>query len=143
MSRNIDTTEGGGPWRLRFDSDLQPGDTQLFDLQRMEFKGQKRYFAPWLPVDNVQIKNLDSSNPVSVELNSRYEVFVEANAVDSFEDAGVTSIAVHHEDPSGTAIPPENLALHISVDRYDADDAARERQQRHPVQNMVRGVFNL
>lgn len=141
MSRNIDRTEGGGPWRLPFDSALEAGERRLFDLERMTFKGRKRYFADWLPIDNVQVKNLDSSEPVTVEMNNRWEVWVEPNAVDTFSEAGVTTVAVTNE--GANAIPAENLVLHVSVEPYDADQQALEEKQRHPVESMVRGVFNL
>jgi len=142
-NRNIDTTNGGGPWSVPNGGlpELQPGELYRVDLRRIEYRGTKRYFQPWLPVDNAVIKNLDTANGVSVEYNGQFDAFVEPNAVDSFGDAGIVSVVIRNEGDA--AIDAGKIKLQVSKDAYDADEAAREDKNRHPVERMIRETLNL
>jgi len=141
--RNIDTTEGGGPWTIPDDDlpTLQPGETFRIDLRRLEYRNRKRYFQPWLPVDNVVIKNFDTSSRLSVRYNGQYDAVVEPNAVDSFSSAGVVSILITN-DGAG-AIESGDIVVQVSVDAYSADQAARDRKDRHPLENIARNLVGL
>lgn len=141
MSSNIDRTGGGGPWRLELDEPLAAGDWVEFDLQRMTFRGQKGYFVPWLPVDAVLIKNLDTANPVHATFNGQFEAVVEPNAADTYGDVQVTRFRL--ENAGGSSIDPKDLVLQISVEPYDADDRALEEKERHPLEQAARSLVGL
>lgn len=133
--------DGGGPWLPPFPMDvLSPGDTAIFDLRSMEYEGQKRFFDRWLPMDQVMFKNLDSANQVQLDINGIYGAVVEPNAADTFDDAGVTRVAV--TNIGGSDISTDDLVIQFSVEPHGADDAARAEVHRSPVENFVRGVFN-
>lgn len=141
MSNNINRTEGGGPWILEPTGPLDPGEEEVMDLERMAHNGRKRYFQPWLPMDQVLVKNLDSSNPVHLTYNGLFEAFVEPNAADTFDDAGVNRIRIKNE--GGATIAADDLKIQVMVLPYNADDQAREEKKRHPVESMIRGTLNL
>lgn len=141
MSNNIDPTRGGGPWRLELDSALGAGDWVEYDLQRMTYRGQKGYFVPWLPVDSVLVKNLDTGNPVHATFNGQFDAVIEPNAADTYGDVQVTRFRL--ENAGGTEIVPDDLVIQISVEPYTADDAALEQKERHPAENMARSFLGL
>lgn len=141
MSKSkIDKTDGGGPWILDLPA-LDAGEAREIHLRGYEYRGRKGYFRPWLPLDNVAIKNRDPDNSVLVTMNGLYEVLVEPNAADTYGEAGVTTITV--ENLGATTIPDESVILQVSVEPYDADDAARTTRNRHPVEKVARGLFGL
>lgn len=145
MSRNIDRRQGGGPWQFRPAAEgidtLSPGETVRFDFQRMAYNGRKRYFQPWLPMDQVLLKNLDGGSGVTVTYNHRYDAFVEPNAADTFDKVGVNHVAIRND--GGAGIASDDLRLQVMVTPYDADDQARQQAERHPIERMVRGTLNL
>lgn len=138
---NIDTTKGGGPWRLELDGPLAAGDYVLFDLERMQYRGQKGYFVPWLPMDSVMLKNLDSSNSLEATYNGKYSALIEPNAADSYEDVQVNRLRL--KNIGGTEIVPDDLVIQISVEPYSADDRALEQQQRGPLEQIGRSFLGL
>lgn len=141
---NIDRAEGGGPWRFELPHDLATsGHKQVaqYRLRRMKFKGQKGYFVPWLPLDQIQIKNLNDSNPVEVLINGQFNLYVESHGVETFSDAGIT--AFETRNLGGTAIPAGDIVQHGLVEPFGADQAAREEKKRSPVEKMIRGTLNL
>lgn len=139
MPRNIDRTEGGGPWILNV-PDLDPGDTYEWQLRSMEYRGRKGYFKSWLPLDNATIKNRDE-NDVLVTFNGQFEVYVEQNAADTYGEAGITSIRI--ENKGSTVLAGGNIILQVSVEPYDADDAARRERRRSPAAKLARGFLGL
>lgn len=141
MSNNINRAEGGGPWRLELDDPLAPGEWTQFDLERMTYRGQKGYFVPWLPMDQVMIKNLHSSSGVDVTYNGQFGAVVEANAADVFDDVRVRKIEL--ENIGGTEIPVDELVIQVSVEPFGADDAARREQQRSPLERIARNTLGL
>lgn len=145
MSRNINRAEGGGPWLLTPATEgvdpLGSGETVQFDLDRMSFNGQQRYFHPWTPVDEVLLKNLNTDNAVTLTVNHQYDAYIEPNAADSFSDVGITHVEIRNE--GGTGIPASELKLQLKVNPYNADDAALEKRQRGTLANIVRGQLGL
>lgn len=148
MARNIrqeKQIDGAGPWLLRPADEgidpVEPGETVLFDLERMTFNGRDRYFFDWLPIDEVLVKNLDDTDPVSVVYNSRYSAYVEQNAADSFSETGVNKIAVTNE--GGGDIPSENIVVQLKKNPYDADQQALEDKKRGPVASIVKNKLGL
>lgn len=145
MSSNIDRRQGGGPWQFRPAAEgidpLPAGESVRFDFERMTHNGRKRYFQPWLPMDQVLLKNLDDANGVTVTYNHRFNAFVEPNAADSFDQVGVNHVEIRND--GGTAIASDDLRLQVMVTPYDADDQARQQVERHPIERMVRGTLNL
>lgn len=140
MTRNINTTDGGGPWLIDV-PELEPGETKEMRLRGMKYRGQKGYFKHWLPLDSAVVKNRDPDNSAIVTFNGQFDVFVEPNAADSFSDAGITSIKI--ENTGGTTIAENDLILQVSKEPYDADDAARSEANRSPVEKLARGVLGL
>lgn len=144
VKRNIKRANGGGPWPLDLPYDLTTNTHEQvahFDLQRMTYRGQKGYFVPWLPLEEIQIKNLNSAEPVELEFNGQYNLFVEPNAADTFSDTGIVRFTV--KNLGGTTIPKDDIVIHGIVKEYDADDAARREASRSPLENMARGVLGL
>lgn len=142
-TRNIDTTEGGGPWTVPDAGipELAPGEQIRVDMRRLEYRGEKRYFQPWLPLDNAVVKNLDLSNRLEVEYNGQFDAIVEPSAVDSFSQAGVVSVIIRNAG-TGT-IAPGDVVLQVSKDAYDADQQARDRRKMHPVEKIARNFVGL
>lgn len=141
MSNNIDTTKGGGPWQLDLDGPLSPGDWEEFDLERMEYRGQKGYFVPWLPVDSVLIKNLDTGNPVRATFNGQFSAHIEPNAADQYGDVQVNRLRL--ENLGGSDIAASDLVIQLSVEPYSADDRALEEKERHPLERAARSLVGL
>lgn len=141
MSNNIDRKNGGGPWLLELDEDLEPDDFEVFNLESMTYNGRKGYFRPWLPVDTVQIKNLDTSNPVKATFNGQFDTIVEPNAAVTYGD--VDSIRFRLENVGGSTLEADDLIIQITVEPFDADDRALEEAQRHPLEKLGRSVLGL
>lgn len=141
MSNNINRTEGGGPWLLELDSDLEPGDWQEFDLERMKYNGTKGYFRPWLPLDTVLIKNLDTANAVKATYNGQFQAVVEPNAADSYGDVEVVRFRV--ENIGGSTLSADDLVIQASVEPYGADDQALEQKQRPALEKAARSFIGL
>jgi len=150
MARNIKRENGGGPWGIDpcdhanaegTAEAIQPGDSVSIPLDRIEYRGRKRYFVPWLPMDVIQVKNLTTNIPVAVELNGQFDVLVEPNAVDTFDRVGVRTVELTN-DSTTEQIDPGDVIIQVSVEPYGADQAALSQAQRGPVEKVVRGVFN-
>lgn len=137
---NIDTTNGGGPWSIAIPA-LDAGESKEYHLNRMEFRGRKGYFRKWTPLDNAAFQNRDPDNGVEVVYNGQFDAFVGPNSADTYSEAGITRIKV--TNVGSTVIEEENLKLQVSKDAYDADDAARQQANRHPVEKLARGVLGL
>lgn len=137
---NIDKTDGGGPWLLDVPA-LDPGAAVEFHLRTYEYRGRKGYFRTWLPLDNATIKNRDPENPALVTFNGQFEVFVEQNAADTYGEAGITTIRV--ENAGATVMDASDLLLQVSAEPFDADDAARAKRNRPPIEKLARGVLGL
>lgn len=108
------------------DSDLDPGDSAVFDLFREKHRGRKSYFKPKLPLDEAQIINQDGANALLAEFNGVHEAYVVPNAVESFDDAGITRIVVTND--GGSVVSADDLTVVVAKDGYTADDAAREQR---------------
>lgn len=141
MSDNINREEGGGPWLLDLDGDLAPGEFEVFNLESMEYNGRKGYFRPWLPLDTVLVKNLDTGNDLKVTYNGQYESVVEANAADTYGDVGVVRFRV--ENLGGSTVAAEDVVIQGSVEPYGADDQALEQKQRSPLEKAARNLIGL
>lgn len=137
---NIDRTDGGGPWSIDIPA-LDPDEAREFHFRNHEYRGRKGYFKPWLPLDNAAIINQDPDNPVLVTFNGLYDVYVQPNADKGYSEAGITSMKV--ENIGSTAIPANSLKVQVSKDPYDADDAARQQKQQHPLAKLGKGVLGL
>lgn len=116
-----------GPWTLEPDRDLEPGETAVFDLRRMTFRGRKGYFKPKLPLDEAQIINQDGANPLNVEFNGVYDTYVVPNAVEGFSQAGITRIVV--ENAGASTVSASDITVEVALAAYDADERAREQAQ--------------
>lgn len=141
MSNNINRTEGGGPWLLELDGDLAPGEFEVFDLERMTYNGRKGYFRPWLPVDSVLVKNLDTGNPVKATYNGQYQTIIEPNAADTYSDVQVVRFRV--ENTGGSTLSAGDLVIQASVEPYGADDQAREQKNRPALEKAARSFIGL
>lgn len=141
MSNNIDRTEGGGPWLLELDGDLAPGEFEVFNLENMRYNGRKGYFRPWLPLDTVLIKNLDTGNPVKATYNGQFETIVEPNAADTYGDVEVVRFRV--ENTGGSTLAADDLVIQASVEPYGADDHALEQKRRSPLEKAARSLIGL
>lgn len=141
MTDRDERVNGGGPWLLELPADLAPGEHHTFRIPTMEYRGRKRYFHDWVPMDNALIKNLDGGNPLRVEYNGRWGAIVEPNAADAFDDTGITRIRITND--GGSTVAAGDVVVQVSVDEFGADDAARAEAKRNPLQNMIRGTLNL
>lgn len=141
MSNNINPSEGGGPWLLDLDGDLEPGDFEVFNFKSMTYNGRKGYFRPWTPLDSILIKNLDSANPVRAEYNGKFGAIVEPNAADSYGEVGLLRLRV--ENLGSSTIVQDDLIIQASVEPFDADDQARQESQRHPLEKAARSLVGL
>lgn len=141
MSNNINRKEGGGPWLLELSEDLEPGGFEVFNLRNMRYNGRKGYFTPWLPVDTVMIKNLDTANTLEATYNGQFTAIIEPNAADSYSDVGILRFRL--ENRGGSTLASEDVVIQLTVDQYGADDQALEQAQRHPLEKAARSLVGL
>lgn len=134
-----ETLTGAGPWTFESDEALAPGESWVLDFRNMEYNGRKRWFKRYLPLDDLQVTNADSGNSVGVEINDSYESRVIPNAVETFEDEGIVNVVIRNK--GGSTIAAGDLVVEVAKSAFGADDEARERANRSPVENAVRGVI--
>lgn len=136
-----DPLEGAGPFRFRPDDDLGPGETYTIPLREAERNGRKGYYRRFLPMDQAQITNQSDSSPLDVTYNGVHEQFIVPNAVETFDDAGIRSVAVRNA--GSTAIAADEVTVELVSTPYDADDRARDRARRGPVASVVEKFTGL
>lgn len=127
----INREEGGGPWTHLNTDPLAPSESFLYDYETAE-KGRLR---PWAPMDNIQVKNWDSSNRVHVLINGKFDLYVDPNGVETFSRTGVVRWRITNEG-TGT-IDQGDLTVSASVEAYSADDRALERKKRGLVSGFI------
>jgi len=133
--------ESRGPWS--FDNpEIQPGDSWRLDFRQKTYNGRKRYFKPFLPLDEAQVTNRNSGQSVDVTFNADYRIGVEPNAVESFSEQGVTYLSVA-VPAGGTTVAAGDLSVAVATTAYDADDAAREDVRQDPVSEVVEEVTGV
>lgn len=129
MSKTRDETlRGGGPWQFKAPS-LSPGDTWDLDFRNMTHNGTKGYFKKWMPFDLAQVTNA-SSEYVEVTYNGQYSDTVVPNAVETFDNQGVTFVSVHAPSSNSGTISADDVRVSVKREPYNADDAAREDRGR-------------
>jgi len=126
MPTRDEVLEGGGPWTFEAPT-LDPGESYYIDFRNVKFNGQKGWFRKWLPLDYAQITNLDTGNAVEVTYNSRFSDFVVPNAIETFDNQGITKVRVRNS--GGSTIAADDVKIAVGKDPYDADNAAREQRK--------------
>lgn len=138
--RDAQRIEGGGPWQ--FDSPaLDPDEAWTLDFRNMTYNGQTGWFRRWLPLSYAQITNLDAGNALTVEYNGQFQDFVVPNAVESFDNQGITRLSVRNE--GADAIAAGDVKVSVGREPYGADDAARERARGGPVWSPKQAIADL
>ena len=135
---------GAGPWEFTPDSDLAPGESFTLDCRNLKFRKTKGYFKKYMPLDEAQITNLSDSAAVGVEYNGVFNNFVVPNAIETFDKAGITRITVtNRESAGGATIAADEVVIEVVKNPYDADQAARDRQRRGPLGDVIEKFTGL
>lgn len=143
MRRNNPEIDGAGPFRLTNEESIDPGEKYRWPLnaRNYEFQGRKGFFQRFLPLDAALMKNKSTDSAVVFTFNGQYEAEVEQSAADSFEEQGITRLRA--ENVGAATIDPGELVVMVKKNPWNADDAARQRAERGPLERMVRGTLNL
>lgn len=117
--------QGGGPWQF-LSPELDPQERWVLDFQGMTFRGKKGFFSKWLPLDEAQVTNEDTTATLEVSYNNEFTDRVLPNSVDSFsEQAFIRVVVKNAEALGGATIAAEDVAVSVKKAPYDADEAAR------------------
>lgn len=120
--------ESRGPWLFKNPGILSPGESWRIDFRELKYNGRKRYFRPFLPLDSAQVTNQNTSEPINVTYNGRFETYIVSNAVETFTEQGIAFVRV--ENAGSTDIAAEEVTLEVSKDAYDAHDEARRNAKQ-------------
>lgn len=123
-----ETLSGKGPWTFETETDLAPGESWILDFRNMTHNGRRRWFKPYLPLDDLQVTNADTGNSVEININDAYQSRVLANSVETFPDEGITNLRLINRGSS--TIAAGDLVVEVAKSAYDADDRAREQATR-------------
>lgn len=134
-----DQLSGKGPWTFELDAALDPGKSWVLDFRNMTYNGRPRWFTPYLPLDDLQVTNADSSNSVAVEINDTYETRVLPNAVETFPEEGISNLRIVNK--GGSTIAAGDLVAEVSKSAYDADDRAREEKSQSFGEKAIRDII--
>lgn len=121
-----ETLSGAGPWTFELDKALDPGESWILDFRNMTYNGRPRWFTKYLPLDDLQVTNSDTGNPVGVGINDAYESRVLPNAVETFPDEGIANLRITNK--GGSTIAAGDVVVEVAKSAYDADDRAREQK---------------
>lgn len=116
---------GKGPYTFKVDESLSPsGSGFTLDLVNKRFNNRPGFFKPYLPMDFLEVTNLDADNAVVIHFNNQDEGYVTPNTSESFTQQTFSSIRV--ENIGSTTIAANDVILQPELTSYGSDSEAMD-----------------